>query len=301
MSEIRNAQGKDIRWAVHQEFELLPEVDPAFKPDQMSGMRRFLLRQVVLPQNYRRHLKGWMAWQNDERVGFQFVRKGLISVFIESLGVLKPYQRQGIGTQLLEHAEAFANEQERAILSASVTRENLPARAFFQKQGFQAYRSGLLTAETISLELYPPGKKVLQELSAREIVQVYERWLLKAIRAGDPDWEHVIWEEHRKLALHTTARHWLIQEGEEELGYLRISGLSSRMTVYLNCLPEYWQTDRPWHWIHAALETYPYPPEILHIDLASSRQFDESRRIFEKIGFEAGLKDRFLLFKQSAG
>lgn len=60
-------------------------------------------------------------------------RKG----WINRLGILPDYQRQGIGSALVEAADKLLHEQGLTIVAALVERENVASLNMFQRAGFQ--------------------------------------------------------------------------------------------------------------------------------------------------------------------
>jgi ribosomal protein S18 acetylase RimI-like enzyme len=61
------------------------------------------------------------------------------TVLIVALGVLPQYQGLGIGGSLLRHIEEFAKSEGKQELLVVTSNDNLPALAFYQRQGFQLY------------------------------------------------------------------------------------------------------------------------------------------------------------------
>ena len=66
------------------------------------------------------HCKTW--WTNDE-------------LFVDEFFVAPQFQRQGFGTKLLAHAEAYAQAQGLAGLTL-LTNRYFPAKAFYAKHGY---------------------------------------------------------------------------------------------------------------------------------------------------------------------
>lgn len=57
-------------------------------------------------------------------------------VYIEMLGVAPPWQRRGVASRLMSHAEAVAQAQQARQLSLNVMIDNFPAVCLYEKTGF---------------------------------------------------------------------------------------------------------------------------------------------------------------------
>ena len=87
-------------------------------------------RDVIAPE-----CEVWLAADGDQIAGLLALRGNLIDQLFVRLGT----QRQGIGSALL----AKARERFPDGLRAYTFQKNSPARAFFEKHGFQVVRAGL--------------------------------------------------------------------------------------------------------------------------------------------------------------
>ena len=77
---------------------------------------------------------------NNEITGFLFYHPfGEAAVLIVALGVLPRYQGHGIGQELLQRIEEYARSEGKRELLVVTSNDNLPALAFYQRNGFQLY------------------------------------------------------------------------------------------------------------------------------------------------------------------
>jgi GNAT superfamily N-acetyltransferase len=75
-----------------------------------------------------------------EITGFLFYRPfGEMGVLIVALGVIPRYQGGGVGQELLRRIEEWARSEGKRELLVVTSNDNLPALAFYQRNGFQLY------------------------------------------------------------------------------------------------------------------------------------------------------------------
>ena len=132
-----------------QEFERLLE------PDRVEGesiVERYF--QELLEAHQRRIGKIFVAEVEEEVVGFINVRlehesqeyiSSLVDyAYISDIVVLQAYRGRGIGTILLQQAEAFARHQGATVLKIQVLARNQQAADVYQHVGFRPYEIALL-------------------------------------------------------------------------------------------------------------------------------------------------------------
>lgn len=79
-------------------------------------------------------------------IGLAFEYSGKIARII-ALAVKKEYQRQGIGTKLLQTAESYLNENHVELITVNSGIRRGKAHCFYEKQGF--YKKGYSFAKTV--------------------------------------------------------------------------------------------------------------------------------------------------------
>ncbi len=299
--QISPATRRQAYWASGREFVHLPEVDPAFNPTSLKGLRRFLLRHLILPMNYHRKLQGLILEQEGQPSGYLFLRERALSLHIESMGVEAPHRRRGYARRLVEHAEGIAKKEELDYMTAAITPENGPAKAFFEALGFRSFRSkgwrlppdGELASEE--------GPWTVEELSPRQLLDAYHRWLEHELRNGDPGAADMILGDYRRATLRTAARHWACLLDGEEVGYLRVAGLLGKYDAYLAADRSTWESPAQASWLAQALAVYPTPPRTLTLDLASGGHYDGSQAVWEGAGLTSWPRLRYMCWKRLGG
>jgi len=77
---------------------------------------------------------------NGQITGFLFYRPFReAAVLIVAIGVLPRYQGCGVGQELLQHIEEYARSEGKRELLVVTSNDNLPALAFYQRNGFQLF------------------------------------------------------------------------------------------------------------------------------------------------------------------
>lgn len=100
-----------------------------------------------------RHYYIFVAENNNEVIAFIGVHTGLAFEYsgaiarIIALAVKKEYQRQGIGTKLLQKAESYFKENQVELIAVNSGIHRVEAHRFYEKQGF--YKKGYSFAKTI--------------------------------------------------------------------------------------------------------------------------------------------------------
>lgn len=290
-------------WAVGRDFEYLPDVDPAFSPQKMSGLRRFLLRAAVVPMNFQRKARGYILIADGKPAAYMFLRQRGSSLNIESVGVLAGNRRNGFGRKLVEKAEQVARQDKLDYLTASITPQNEPAKAFFQSLGFESFRSQIyrLSAEDIQAGIDDANDEQrdfnLRELGAMETLPVYQRMQRQALNEGAPELAEMLADSLPRYGFKAAARHWTCLVDGEQVGYLRIAGLAGRYSVYLVCSREYWDSRAQVLWLKQALQIYPQIFLDFSIDMPTDAHFKAARQVWEDAGFEAIHRQRYLLIR----
>lgn len=82
----------------------------------------------------------FVAVDKEQVIGFlSYTNFGEDAVLIVALGVQPRYQGCGIGHSLIQKAEDYAKSQFRDQLLVVTSNDDLPALAFYQRQGFQLF------------------------------------------------------------------------------------------------------------------------------------------------------------------
>jgi ribosomal protein S18 acetylase RimI-like enzyme len=82
----------------------------------------------------------FVAVDKEQVIGFlNYTNFGQDAVLIVALGVQPLYQGCGIGRALIQTAEDYAKSQSRDQLLVVTSNDDLPALAFYQRQGFQLF------------------------------------------------------------------------------------------------------------------------------------------------------------------
>ena len=288
---------KDIHWAIKQEFIHLPPVDQAFAPENLGWFRRFLLRQVVFPRRYRNRLKGFILHLDGQRAGYIFAGTTLIAMDIETLVILPEFRRKGYANRLLNHVEGIALEEELEYITARIPLENSPANAFFRKQAFMPYRAMIWEIPDVSTLEINEKETSLQELSAKQILETYRRWMGEELKHGDAWAEDLIISDHPRMAFRARGRHWTCLLDGEEMGYIRVSALRGGVEVYLAASPSVWEERVQLAWLKQAIDAFPIPIRAFKVYLGYGGHYRSSQKVFEGAGFKHVHRPRYLLAK----
>ncbi|MFX0078079.1 MAG: GNAT family N-acetyltransferase [Candidatus Hermodarchaeota archaeon] len=97
--------------------------------------------QLMFSQTYRVAQEPAMTAKKDGNIiGFiSYNDFGKNAVLIMALGILPGFQGCGIGRTLVEQIENYAKSQGKQQLLVVTSNDNLPAFAFYQRQGFQLF------------------------------------------------------------------------------------------------------------------------------------------------------------------
>ncbi len=293
--EIAPPTRKETRWVVGREFVHLPPVDPAFA--DIKGLRKALMRHVILPTNYMQLLQGALLKVDGETAAYLYARSRPVALRIDSLAVEEPHRRQGYASRLLAEARTWAAERELGWLTAHLTPENRAGQAFFAKHGFQAYRAEGWRAEE-RWELPAAAPDGLVALGDDQVKPAYTRWLTHELEHGDAAARPLVEAEYFDAALYTRAKHWALVAAGQEVGYLRLSGLRRGVTAYIACDHSLWASSQPLAWLTAALHHWPFVPARLLVDFASGQHHQAAASIMESRGFSANPRPRSLVYKK---
>ncbi len=125
-----------------QEADLLPIVELWCATKQVAYPYLPLEQSYSFEDNFnffRDHIFAecqiWLVEEAGSPLGFLAMNGS----FIDRLYILPEAQRRGIGTVLIQHAKALSPQG----LELFTHQENVSARAFYEKHGFQAVRFGI--------------------------------------------------------------------------------------------------------------------------------------------------------------
>jgi diamine N-acetyltransferase len=155
MLNIRAARHEDIE-ACFELFREIQELHVAerpdiFRPPEFDGNFRHLVGDAIDAE----HKGILLAWHDDRAVGlliYEFTRLDPTGVYlidrpilwIESLGVTPAYRGKGCGKAMMDLARRIAAERGVATLALEAWRFNEKARAWFERQGFDAHSSTMM-------------------------------------------------------------------------------------------------------------------------------------------------------------
>jgi GNAT superfamily N-acetyltransferase len=298
--KITAASFGDLWWAAGRDMVFLPEVDPAFAPQNMSLLRRWLLRLVVLPLSYRRSDFARIAHQGDLRQGYLIARQRGINLHLNALGVEPAFRRQGVATQLLSAAEQYAHQAELVYVSAALTPQNTPAIKFFLHHRYAPYRQFRLEFSGSSLPAAEGGRFGLHELPPLETLPAYDEWQKIALTAARPLDIELLLGDYLRQNWKAAARHFLCLDAGQARGYLRLAGLGGRYHAYLAAHPQVWESPAQVAWLRQAVELYAAPLQQLTLDLPEDATLDAGWPIWQSAGFERHPRPRFLWLKRLA-
>lgn len=287
----------DTWWAVGQEFESLPLVDPAFNRHNMGALRRLLLRSAALPLSYRRSELQRLAIVDGQRVGYLYARRRGDSLHVDTLGVAPGFRRQGVASALLQNACRYAQEHKLNYLTAAVTPENKPAQELFAGQGFRPHRQ-FRTRLTGPLPDREAEGFRIEELSPTETLPAFERWKTKALEIGDPWAAELVLDVYLRSGWRGAARHWACYAGDQESGYLRVAGLTGKFEAYLADDKAYWDHPGQIVWLQQALDSYSAEVKEVILETAADRQFEVSQPVWQAAGFNIEPRPRYLLISE---
>jgi GNAT superfamily N-acetyltransferase len=293
--EIVAPTRRETRWAVGREFVHLPPVDPAFA--DVKGLRKLFMRHVILPTNYMQLLQGALVKVDGEIAAYLFARSRTAALRIDSLATEPAHRRKGYAGRLLGEARRWAAERELGWLSAHLTPENEPARAFFAKHGFRPYRPSGWRAESLD-GLPAAAPEGVRRLTPQEARAAYERWMAQELEHGDAPARPLVEAEYFAAAFYQRGEHWALLNGGREAGYLRLSGLRRGVTAFLAMEQGLWAGGEQLAGLAAALAEWPFAPARLLVDLASGGHHEAAAPIMEASGFEPYARPRVLVFKR---
>lgn len=124
--------------AISMELELRSELAPADQLFQLFESTGWNERRQLSPaQVYQAMTNSWYAvsaYQAGDLVGFgRLISDGIYQCFVCDLIVLPAYQRQGIGTALLEHLITYAKDSEIRWLQLTCAKG---MQGFYETMGF---------------------------------------------------------------------------------------------------------------------------------------------------------------------
>lgn len=98
---------------------------------ETRAFENFAVRELGLPRMLRASFLLWLIGH----------RPAQGEAYISDVGVASDWQGQGIGTLLMQHAEAWASERGRARLTLWVAGTNAPAIRVYERAGFATART----------------------------------------------------------------------------------------------------------------------------------------------------------------
>jgi ribosomal-protein-alanine N-acetyltransferase len=129
--EPRQAVNAHIRWMIRRDMaEVLAIETENFEFAWSEDDFIRCLRQ--------RNCIGMVAEHNDQVLGFMIYELHKTRLHVLNFAVAAPWQRRGIGTQMVNKLIGKLSDQRRTRITLEVRETNLAAQLFFRAQGFRA-------------------------------------------------------------------------------------------------------------------------------------------------------------------
>ncbi len=135
--EIREIHQEDLEKFEEFYTQLAEESDYLpLAPEEMAEK----LEKGAMEEKNKARKKVFLAVEDEKIIGYLAITRSrlerLTHVAKLTLGVLEEYQRQGVATKLLEHAENWAEENDIKRLELTVVEDNEPAVGFFEEMDY---------------------------------------------------------------------------------------------------------------------------------------------------------------------
>ena len=121
-----------VRWLIRRDMEEVLDIERLCFPDHPWSEEDFL---SVLRQ---RNCIGMVAERGTRVVGFQIYELEAGMLRLSNLAVHPFYQREGVGTQLVERLKDKLSQARRREIRLRVSDTNVVAQLFFKAAGFSA-------------------------------------------------------------------------------------------------------------------------------------------------------------------
>ena len=114
------------------DLETLYQIDQACFPPAVSYSRSELARFIG-----HRGSQTWIAVEGETIVGFLIAHRGLGKAgYIVTIDVIESRRRGGVGSRLMDAAEAWARQQGLESVSLETAEDNLAAQKFYAARGY---------------------------------------------------------------------------------------------------------------------------------------------------------------------
>jgi GNAT superfamily N-acetyltransferase len=160
-------------------------VDQRFTRWVNDPLSRFF-SYLALPLYFLFAGQGYKAVRDERIMGCAYIHLRDVSGYIFNVNVNRPYRRQGVATQLMNHLEAVTLTHNRRWVALQVDAGNAPAQRLYEELGYRQYHPHFLRSESL-----PAGNKLssgeisLQRLSHFQGRQIYRRFQKVERLAGD--------------------------------------------------------------------------------------------------------------------
>jgi GNAT superfamily N-acetyltransferase len=294
-----------VRWwqmipFLHLNFELVRNVDPRAErilshPWALSSMLEYIYMSGVFLRSIAHFLT-----ISGKRAGVVWTYYQAGIGFILSVGILRQFQKQGMGIQTVNFIEDYIKERGGDILVAVMAARNKPVQWLTRAVGGRplGLATTTLTLSTVDLPISPSFEIEVRRLEKPEAARAWKHWRLHEVErvAGD-DGVRVaarLLESYYWLERLPQGRHLGLYQNAQKIGSAHVQRGKSGLHLYLFPSDMYWSGSHTADLIAVLVSYLKSPVDCLtltqtHADaLAIDAPFDFERREEE---------ERFYAFK----
>ena len=254
-----------------------------------SRRARLAARMTAMPFFYHYMTSGYGAFVGEELAGWLYVRGWYQVLYVEALAVRPEWRRHGIGTTLMDFAEAQAREQHREWLGLTLSLASTAAMRLVEAHGCERGHWHILQRSG------PPGPPStdgvrLQPVIGQAARYAYRHFAARDLTAGDTSDKVTLTRFLTRDPYHQPGRHWVALYEGQPIAYLNRHTAPGGLVVYVAGEPEWWGQEPLLRAVALALAAPPLPgtPGEVVVRLGSSGHHDAARAAFEQRGFSEG-------------
>jgi len=292
---IRPVTTADLLTITRMTFNNMTGVDRHFTRITRNPLRR-LAEYMKMPVYLALAGQGYKAVRDRQTVGCAFLHFRHVSAYVFNVSVNRPYRRQGMGRQLMEHLESVARQRDHLWLALQVDDGNEPAQQLYKELGYRTYHPHFMRrAGGTSLFRAVTTGLAVESLSRYQGGQLFRRYHNTEVQTGDL-WAAPILNDY-ETAARSGGRFWRCSLNGREIGCAWISGRDRNLQLRLACQPDYWGHVTTGGLVKRLLDEGRRTPAEIELYLASSAHHRAAEPLLTSLGFESRSQWRMLMFK----
>lgn len=240
--------------------------------------------------------KGYKVMRGRQLAGCAYLHLRQMSGFVFNVSVNRPWRRQGVGRQLMNHLEEKTKAAGRPWMALQVDKDNFPAQYLYQQIGYRPYHSHFFrrvergaiqqpAVPGVTIEALNWNGRRLFEQYAEQERQKGDGWAARVVSVDYPSWPPV------------SGRYWACRCNGEEAGCAWLGDPEGEPIIMLALRPHIWGHVAVPGFVSLLSAKIRRAHSVVDVYLGSSTSHTAAAPLLQPLGFAEHSQQRILMLK----